>query len=798
MLSAREVPIADHFDHPTGTLVGYDCYDAAQRAQLRKQQHIDIRCFMSQSANYWQENWTFSAAGSLFNGTDSVLLNLPTAPTGNIATSISNRPVDIASVGDDWKLTLDAPSWDDAVIDHAASYIELTAAAGGSFSIGPTVKLFLNTASYPQGSAAVNQIIEWPISVLAPLSGTITGVRIGMFGTASTFFKFAAIRLLSPDWMGAPLDINTLFRAMMNPVPKSGLVLGSSYPFPQSSIIDPLVPTNFPILFRSDGRAGADDPKPIDVSEAILFSPGRMNSPGEIRVYMREGSFDNEIMLDLNGVTMAELDAAGAQPDYGVAKYSAKTQRDLEGLAQSLLDDQFQWALDAKPDLFTAAWIQSTLVWDAAHLANVEVRDTDGNVYPFPQFTLPPLNGTDDTRYILTVELEEESIRVRVLSSDTERLEDAATLFDSTVLTDGSVLRRRSGRVGVYANFVDGDAFIQDIIPYSVNFAEYRSQPLRSISPVSGAQVFFGGSATRELFTGYVGENADVIAAPDRGDNAFAIKPTTALGRVRSNFFSTHSLRHTRVSVDVFIPSAAAEAGAELAVTYERLRHFSSVAHSTPLNVGRVPVDRWHTLEFDLSEIASVLPGNNIVALSTGSDAVFYVANFSISHVPLEWSARATPLDPWGDNTADWLPLRDVTNSQTGGVLFDQPGFELRARCIANRQDASLTSVKIIPQYAQPGRLVWTDIGDPVGTTYTFDVDFTIDTDDLAAIVTAVKGLGGSALLANVSLVEWDWGDGAIDYGLQASHTYAIPSTYTIAMTVHFYHGDRMVVTKTV
>lgn len=41
-----DIPIRDEFDDDQGRLYNYDCYDEAQRKQLAKQKHVDIRSFV--------------------------------------------------------------------------------------------------------------------------------------------------------------------------------------------------------------------------------------------------------------------------------------------------------------------------------------------------------------------------------------------------------------------------------------------------------------------------------------------------------------------------------------------------------------------------------------------------------------------------------------------------------------------------------------------------------------------------------------------------------------------------------
>jgi len=782
MISSKEITISERFDDRYGRLRGYDCHDVDQREQLRKQEHLDVRCMRSLSAGYYDEGWTgenFTLYG--YFGVPAMELATGVSPT--TAYAESDVTVNFSGVPSNWSLSI-------PIIYQELGFLSAGMYVNGDFWIS-----FMDSADPREFTMSMAE--------LASLDEEIRSIRIEIEHTEDNAkLILGPIRFLSPDWKYAPLDINTLTRTVGPSAPRDIASLGS-YDFPANLISDPLVPNDFPILLRSDSAVGANDPKPIDISEAIIFSPGSLNGDGEIRAYLREGSFDNITMLDLDnwngndgGITMAQLDALGAQPDFGLARWAARTQDDLNGLLQDELDGQPQWALGTKPDLFTASWIQVRLRWQSDTTATVEARDTDGNVYPFPQFNVPAIADGDDERLIFLVELHESSLRVRVIETTTESLQ-GSVLFDSTLVTDTSVFRRLSGRVGWYANLNDHDAYIQDILAFNLNFAEYRSQPFRSISPVSGAQVFFGGSPDRELFTEYIAHGGRLAPTTEQvaatGDT-YKVSPVGGNSALRTNIFDLVSPRNTRASVDVYIP-AESEA-AELSVDLYRYNHGALGEQSFSLNVGRVPTETWHTLQFDLTDLDhALLPGNCyfVVRLGEVDDAVgysFYVANFSIAHAPLEWSARAVAVDPWGDDTADWFPLREHVNSQTAGVLFDRPGHELQARCIANRQDAQLTSVKLIPHKAQPGRLVWRDIGiDPVSFTPT--PEFTTTTAGRKVTCFAYNSAFGSTTRAiqRVGLLTWDYGDGTTLYGIQPSHTYADAGTYTITLTVNYYDG---------
>ena len=77
-------------------------------------------------------------------------------------------------------------------------------------------------------------------------------------------------------------------------------------------------------------------------------------------------------------------------------------------------------------------------------------------------------------------------------------------MFDSTLIEDDGVFRRRKGRIGWKALLGDADAYIRSILPRSVVFAEYKSVPMLSYTPVDGAQLFASFTGNEQLWSGGV------------------------------------------------------------------------------------------------------------------------------------------------------------------------------------------------------------------------------------------------------------------------------------------------------
>src|ERR1039458_1926132 len=116
--------------------------------------------------------------------------------------------------------------------------------------------------------------------------------------------------------------------------------------------------------------------------------------------------------------------------------------------------------------------------------------------YIFPK--IPVMNNNSE--YLMVCSLEDSRARVRIFSLNKDTSVVQEPFFDSTLIEDDGVFRRRQGRVGWKAVLADNDAYVHSIRPRSVVFAEYKSTPLTSFTPVDGAQLFANFTGNEELW----------------------------------------------------------------------------------------------------------------------------------------------------------------------------------------------------------------------------------------------------------------------------------------------------------
>jgi hypothetical protein len=841
-LAPVQIPLTDYFDAPDGRWTNYDAYDTAQRDRLLKQRHRDIRSFVAPSAlpvNMYAmadkpladlEGLSMSdvgAAPGLVYGEEwsrGVIEVEPdrwhwsgltlACPVGTTQTTSVTAPVDLWSdFTDDAIVTFALPDFPASKL-RLANFDITFATATDTWTVTPFASPDCLAAqadgwatSLVNGDSIVNipRYLIWRgVENREALLKAVTTVTLRFVATAATTVRLLAIRLVSPEWTWPQLDINTLTnRVERSPHPK-GTDDSASMSWPRNNFDDEQVPWDWPILFKAYQPSGTFDPRPLDISEAVVFGTGAMTT-GELRLYFRESTLDLVTQLDLDnadgtsrlteselasynaaggrGATQRDLEALGRQLDFDVARYHVKVQADLDPFQQQQLDTQPQYNLEAKPDTFSAAWVEVRLAWSYG-VTTLTIRDTEGNGYDFD------VALDTDTRYAMLVDLQESDIRVRIYATDDADRLPATPLFDSNVIRDDFLISRRAGRVGWYANFLDGNAYLDSVRAYNLNFGEYRSVPFRSITPVIGGQVFFGGSPPEELVTGVDDLNGGVVT-PDRtkSNSGVAYRVDTPGSKLFEGFttneFHIDNFRETVLSFNLWVPSDIADGGLTVFLVDRWSRPL-------PLNLGRIEPGHWQPWRLDLTSLAGyILPSYFRLQFIFDQQVrgTFYVDAISLRQQTLAWHGRAQAGDAWGDNASPWMPFGECVNGQANGILFPTIGTAPQVRALARRQNANLSQVKFLPQYAPLGRLVWSD------QTPTY---VTPQMSGFTATVggrTATFGLAPNqvALGPNRFIVyhEWDFGDGESAVGPTVTHTYPGPGIYPASVLIVDNQGSR-------
>jgi hypothetical protein len=698
---------------------------------------------------------------------------------------------------DDDFISVALPAFPEADIDIEASYIEFTSNVDGNFGAGPSAQVTFDQST--ETLVAGDSELRFALGLINTIDlSAVTGVRFSITATDTCDFRVLAIRALHKDWTYAPLDMNTRYNRGVRPVSPDG--------DPTPTLAFPSNTLPFPILWRSADPSGNGDPTPVDAHMSVAFNTGTAAQENTFSIYFRERSQDLITMLELDGTPLDELDGL-PQPDFGEAGYAPRTQLDLDGIADSVsgpgvdsgadIDDGLtqadlngvhQFDLERKADTLTAAWIEVRVSWSSTE-AWVEIYDAEN---PAPYYTFE-ISLSADSSYFLFVELEERSLQARIFEAEGNQLGDK--VFDSTKIVDPSVFKRRKGRLGWSASLLDGDAYIGHIRPRYLNFAEYRSHPFESITPVAGTQLQAGASQDSDLFQGiYPGPwGGQFTDYPERGPEAFKIRNTAVepLQGVQSQPIYFDDFPDTEIEADILLTQEALDAGSLLIFLWDGY-------HAIDLPVGALEGDVWNHVSIDLSTFAqNLVPGYySIVMVQSviGLPNDWIIDKVSVNRRNIGWAGRAYVPDAWGLHEDDWIPFKNALNDPYDGIVFRERTNALQVRARALRQDVFIGQLRVTPKYAELGRVVWAEEGHVPsagsGPTASFTPSISALTVSFVSTATDTNGY-----IANNS---WTFGDGAADTGTIVSHTYEAAGTYPVTLTVTDDNGERDSVTTDV
>lgn len=773
-MTRANIPLTEEF---TGQFTNYDTYDATLRKTFAGQRHINVRTFTSDSG----EGWTVGTFGPQASFNHLPGLSLPvTAGTTTTASVVTTRPVDISTgFADTDFISLALPTFPLPSITLATSFVDLTSDPAGSFTAATTsVALSQSTVALVNG----NSEFRVPRSLFntgATKLTAITGVRFRITATANATVLCQALRLLASTWVLGPIDIDNWNGRLQATVATNGSL-------PQSPAYSQ------PILWRAASPSSIDDPRPIDADFGIVFYTGSQTANNSFTLYMREISEAFLTQLDLDGTPMSQLDN-NPQPDIGISKYSPRLMSDLDRLTVSQLDTRSMYDIERVSNPTYTGWIQFQLQW------GVNPSFSIGNsASPTYQFT-PSLNN--NTYYILICSLQETTARGTIYPLNGDFSINPTATFDTTSIVDDFLFKRRQGRIGWQATFGDGDAFIQSVRPRNTCFAEYRSAPLTSLTPVDGAQLYAAYTPNTELWTGFsqlsantVGSLAlsrDAIRAITGSSYRVDDYGTTAGQGIQSNLLNITDLTQVEIAFNLWFPTDTFGLTAQLV---------SSQNTVIPLKLPQLVANTWQRIFIYLPQ-ALIQSGKYTFQLfrttaghpGTPPPISWWIDNATMFERTVQWSARSVIDDPWHSVYAPWTDFREVVNSNDDGILFPVRGRQLQVRARALRQDAYIAGMpKFKPKYGQLGRLVWpeqawTGLTPP---TATFGAPVNISGHTYQFTNSATPGSG------RIVMWEWNFGDGNRAIGPSVQYTYAAAGIYNVTLTVTDYYGQKGVVTN--
>jgi hypothetical protein len=714
------------------------------------------------------------------------------------------RPVSLEGLQINAVISVALPDFPLPSVNTATSFIDFTSNPDGNFGVGPTASVRLADSVIPltNGDSELRLPIDW----IATIDTTnITAVRFRIDASQACTFKCLAIRALDPDWVYAPVDIDTLSERLVRPVTLTGST-DTTTSFP-SAVGE--ATSDWPILWRSDSPPSDADPRPIDSMMVARFNSGTMSHTDDINrisLYFRENNLDYMTQLDLVGFNQTLLDANGLQPDFGEAKWGFRTQRDLDaipddvpetlghgsgipqGFTQAQMEEETQFMLEREPDQTNQAFIEARLQWNNSG-STFHVFTSDGTEAHIFNVTLVLRRD-----YALITTLKENTFRAQIREIVGEKY--GQTVLDTGEIFDPALFPRDKGRFGWYSHFIDGDASLDYIRPQTLNFAEYRSQPFESITPVDGVQLFAGSSEPVELYRGIFDGpwGGSFVTNPDRSPFSFKIvnPATEALQGFQTNSFFVGDYDDTVIELDIYLPRPAYENGSLHAMLWNGEIPLS-------LNLGQLKPDTWSHVEISLASVAGLHPPDyfSFVLVQTifGVPTYWFVDRITVKQQSIAWSSRNAFKHSELISGARWVGFRKALNDVNDGVVLFDRDKRVQMQAKALKQGVQIGQIKAIPKYAELGRLVWSD-QQPVFPSQTIQADFSSIVEDTRLLVFSEASILADGFYPIA--YHWSFGDGSEDDGPITRHEFATVGTYPVTFTVLDNLGRRSVITKQV
>lgn len=801
LLQAPAIGLNEEYDQEWGMWKNYDAYDPGLRASLRDQKHIDIRDFrindITAPINVLElskytvttlstmtvsqiealthtikigEHWTTGTNTSLATHNYWRVLQVPLT-AGTITTGSITEPMDLLTgFENDDIVSLAMPNFPLASITAASSFVDLTSNVDGNFSAGPTASVALSATTVPlvAGNSEF-RVLRSTFNQNSIDLSAVTAVRIRIVATGVATLNLAAFRLLSKTWKFSTLDVDTRVGTLVRPVSRNG---------------DPAAAPEFsqPIVWRASEVSGATDPKPIDFNLAVGFNTGSRQGSNQISIYGRELTEDFMQQLDLNGLQQSQLTGRD-QPDIGAAMYNSRVQTDLEPFKQDQLADLTQFDLERTADYLSASWIEFVLVWTTTN-TQLSVVNTEGNGYNFNLGT--PLAANTD--YVLVFSLEDTTGRAAIYPLGARgQIIFNAPVFDSTDINDDFSYKRRKGRFGWFANLADGDAFVDSIRFRSASYAEYRSLPYESLTPVEGAELSAESTPVIDSFEYFVPTFADTIVVErdqELSTTGESWRITDYGGYtfqgIQSNPFQITDFDQTEVLLDVYYPSAL-----EINASVEFYLK-SQYDYLIPLPKPRIYPDQWQTvrLRTPSSHLAQTGTYRFVVVQNRPVNLNWWIDNVRIFERTVSWHGRAVVGDPWAATEDDWTPFQNAFNRDFGGILFQGRERKLQIKGVGHKQDSQIGKVQFKPRYAELGRFVWPE--DKL--TAKLPPIASYSTSNNGRIYT-FNGFGSSD--PDGQVINWYWtvSDGTVYVGPIIQHTFGASGTYAVTLMVTDQNG---------
>lgn len=337
---------------------------------------------------------------------------------------------------------------------------------------------------------------------------------------------------------------------------------------------------------------------------------------------------------------------------------------------------------------------------------------------------------TNNTLYQLSCTVNKSELSVAINPIGTNSIEPAIAQINMNYANEQTVQR---GRLGLLVSLSDNDAYIGDIRPQSLVFAEYISKPFISRTPVKGVQIFANYSSNKELFTNQWSPFSSSTALPllsqDHSQTLTTYSTKVQIIDTSSSYiYPSPTLLPSpnlypqgnfqgivsQPLLEVNDPVSGISDFNNLLIKFAIWSPFSFIDQeeptfqgyligkyqTIPLNIFISQPNQWNFFSYTFyGQEANYINGIYQLAIYANADVAYtwWIDAISVSQYTISWGATNDPL-------VAFTNANSIMNNPNSGIVFMQPGNQLQVRAQALTQDAFITDqIRIVPKYQTLG-----------------------------------------------------------------------------------------------
>jgi len=390
---------------------------------------------------------------------------------------------------------------------------------------------------------------------------------------------------------------------------------------------------------------------------------------------------------------------------YFYTQSNASNYTNAVGSAQSQLNGRSQNDIENYINLNKISYVTFSIEWNSEG-STLKIKDESNiDLYSFALTNKLKTN----TDYIFVPSVEGTFLRVQCFEIYNTSVGDPnhmIKIFDSGLIHD-LLIHNNKGTVGWSASLTNGDAHIKSIRSRKLIYAEMRTSPINSYTPVKGTQIFVESNNAIQLLSNIttspfnIGTSKQEIDQKKNNSNQCR-RITNDSGSwqgVMTNQFEIEDFTDFSIKFNIFTT---------LNQKISAMLYNSAKNIVIPVYVPDFNNNQWQ-------EVNLILDGKNhptgnysliIAEESSQVGSVWWIDKLSITKNQIAWYARSFVNGVNQIGADKWVPINDVINSNKNGATFATAGNELQIKALAKTPFVELSKISVAPKYATLGNFI--------------------------------------------------------------------------------------------